>query len=98
MGRIVLTNRVYEWTIVRSDFAWFVFSSLKQHAKGEWGNLLPEDKARNEVALSEGNLRLFSAYERPPLPEIWIVTEADRSLTTVLFADERDFYSLEQEV
>jgi len=70
-----------------ADFAKFVMSSLSRHARGDWGDLDEEDKKENELSLKEG-FRLLSAYERAGLPKIWIITEADRSVTTVLFPDE----------
>ncbi len=88
MGRIVLTRGVYQWLTVNGEFYHFVNACLKRHARGDWGNLCPEDREQNELALREGNLRLFSAYEHWRLPKIWIITEADRSVTTVLFPDE----------
>jgi len=87
MGRVVLTRGVYDWTVTKSDFAHFVTSSLKRHARGDWGNLSAEDRQQNEAALKDGS-RLFSAYEHWSLPKIWIITEADRSVTTVLFPEE----------
>jgi hypothetical protein len=68
-------------------FAKFVVESLVRHATGDWGNLSAEDKEENDLSLKQG-LRLFSAYENEGLPKIWIITEADRSATTVLFPDE----------
>ena len=88
MGQIVLTRGVYDWTVRKGDFAFFVTSSLKRHARGDWGNLCQEDREQNELALRAGNLRLFSAYEHWRLPKIWIITEADRSVTTILFPEE----------
>ena len=61
---------------------------MKKHAAGDWGNLSEEDKSANEEALRLENLRLFSAYQKDDLPKIWIVTEADRSTTTILFPNE----------
>jgi hypothetical protein len=87
MGRIVLTREVYEWAIVNGGFYQFVMGSLKRHASGDWGNLDPEDKKQNELALKDGS-RLQSAYEHWKFPKIWIITEADRSVTTILFPDE----------
>jgi len=69
-------------------FARFCAGSLKRHVCGDWGDLCKEDKAENEFALKEGNLRIFSAYESNGLPKIWIITEADRSATTTLFPEE----------
>lgn len=72
---------------VNSEFANFAHSSLRQHARGDWGNLSPEDKQRNEAALKDGS-RLLSAYEHWRLPKIWIITEANRSVTTILFPED----------
>ena len=87
MGQIVLTKEVYRWTVTNGEFAHFVTSSLKRHARGDWGNLCQEDRGQNELALREGN-RLLSAYEHWRFSKIWIITEADRSVTTVLFPEE----------
>lgn len=88
IGRLVMTRGVNDKVAENSRFARFVIDSLKRHVRGDWGEMSKEDKAENELALREGNLRLFSAYENPPLPKIWIITEADRSATTILFPDE----------
>lgn len=88
LGQLVWTRGVNDRVADDGDFAKFVMSSLKQHAECDWGDLCQADKDENELALSEGNLRLFSAYETEGLPKIWIITEADRSATTVLFPDE----------
>jgi len=86
-GQIVLTRGVYDWMTHNGDFAHFVNSSIKRHARGDWGNLSREDKELNEAAVRDGS-RLLSAYEHWRLPKIWVITEADRSVTTVLFPDE----------
>jgi hypothetical protein len=88
LGRLLMTRGVNDLVADNSAFASFVLDSLKRHANGDWGDLCQEDKAENELALKEGNLRLFSAYEKPSLPKIWIITEADRSATTILFPEE----------
>jgi hypothetical protein len=64
-----------------------VNESLQRHIKGDWGNVCDEDKQENELSLKEG-YRLLSAYVTKDLPKIWIITEADRSATTILFPDE----------
>jgi len=68
-------------------FAQFVNQSLRRHIYGDWGDVCDEDKQENELSLKEG-YRLLSAYETQGLPKIWIITEADRSATTVLFPEE----------
>jgi hypothetical protein len=87
LGQIVLTRGVYDWVIHNGEFAHFVNNSIKRHANGDSGNLPGEDEELNKLALKDGG-RLFSAYEHWRLPKIWIITEADRSVTTVLFPDE----------
>jgi hypothetical protein len=87
MGRTVMTRGVNDLVAENTAFAKFVVESLVRHATGDWGNLSAEDKEENDLSLKQG-LRLFSAYENEGLPKIWIITEADRSATTVLFPDE----------
>jgi len=70
-----------------STFAGFVLESIQRHTNADWGDLSEEDKAENGFSLCN-NLRLLSAYERNGLPKIWVITEADRSATTVLFPEE----------
>ena len=88
LGSILMTAGVNNEVADSSAFAKFVTDSLIRHKKGDWGDMSPEDKNENDLALKAGNLRIFSAYESPELPKIWIITEADRSATTVLFPDE----------
>src|SRR5215213_10236719 len=57
-----------------------------RHAAGDWGDLCPFDRRQNEIALREG-LRIFSSYETPA-GCCWIITEADRSVTTILLPEE----------
>nr|DAT40657.1 MAG TPA: hypothetical protein [Caudoviricetes sp.] len=72
-----------------NEFAQFMIVSLNRHINGDWGNMCDEDKATNEEALVDG-LRLMSVYKRKDHPDdtIWIITEADRSATTILLPDE----------
>ncbi len=60
---------------------------LKRHAYGDWGNLTAADWQANERALQEGT-RLFSAYTLVTGVRIWIISEWDRSATTLLLPQE----------
>lgn len=60
---------------------------LFRHLDGDWGELSPEDIAENELSLREG-FRLLSAYSLRDGSRIWVITEADRSATTILLPDE----------
>jgi len=72
------------------------FQLLSRHVTGDWGDLCAEDAEANNDALKEGS-RIFSAYVLPlPLSEgqslepakVWVITEADQSVTTILLPEE----------
>ncbi len=86
--QLVVTRGVNDHIADDLSFAAFVLASLKRHFNGDWGEMDADDKAENDEALRNGEERLFSAYETETQPKIWIITEADRSATTVLFPDE----------
>ena len=58
-----------------------------RHAKGDWGDVCREDKRENELSLRKG-YRLVSSYKTREGVKFWIITEADRSSTTVLLPEE----------
>lgn len=60
---------------------------LNRHASGDWGEVSSQDAAENELSLLAG-FRLLSAYRIKDGTRIWIITEADRSATTVLLPEE----------
>jgi len=60
---------------------------IGRHERGDWGLVCFDDWARNDAALNEG-LRIVSSYTLKDGEGIWIITEADRSATTLLLPDE----------
>lgn len=62
-------------------------SLLARHMHGDWGSVCAEDAHANEQALRYGS-RVLSSYEIAPNVTIWIITEADRSVTTFLLPSE----------
>lgn len=68
---------------------------LARHARGDWGSVCSEDAETNNLAVEEGS-RILSAYPIDPAEPskgygantLWIITEADRSVTTFLLPDE----------
>lgn len=60
---------------------------LRRHVSTDWGELSEEDVRENELSLREG-FRLLSAYQTAKGQKIWIITEADRSATTILLPSE----------
>jgi len=64
-----------------------VIRALARHQSGDWGDVDTEDQQENEYALGR-RLRLWSAYHSRTGVKFWIITEADRSATTVLLSSE----------
>ncbi len=64
-----------------------VLAALSRHARGDWGDVPAEDREENELSLREG-CRILSAYEDRYHTKFWIITEADRSATTVLLPED----------
>jgi hypothetical protein len=60
--------------------------NLVRHASGDWGEIDPQDRRENEQSLKHG-WRILSSY---PVGDghIWVITEADRSITTILLPEE----------
>ncbi len=81
-GRIVITaNAARE--LSDDDVA----VALRRHLRGDWGELEHQDREANERALREGS-RLLSAYSSSAGLRFWIITEHDRSATTVLLPED----------
>jgi len=60
---------------------------LSRHVTGDWGELPPEDQNENQLSLTKG-FRLLSSYRTSCGDKLWVITEADRSHTTLLLPDE----------
>ncbi len=60
---------------------------LRRHQSGDWGEVCDADKRENELSLTHG-FRIFSAYRTTSNTRLWIITEADRSATTILLPSE----------
>jgi hypothetical protein len=82
LGRTVITRGALD-TLDGED----ILAGIARHSRGDWGDLCREDRQSNDEAL-EGNSRLLSAYHTDDGRKFWIITEADRSATTVLLPEE----------
>lgn len=82
MGSIVITATALA-CLTDDD----VKTALSRHARCDWGDLESEDKQSNDLALQDGG-RLFSAYHSVQGTKFYIITEWDRSLTTVLLPED----------
>lgn len=63
------------------------FTFLTRHVTGDWGELDDEDKKENDFSVKNG-FRILSAYRTSKGVKIWIITEHDRSVTTILLPEE----------
>lgn len=82
LGRVVATPNALN-SVSREDIA----KALDRHAAGDWGDCGPSDWQENELSLREG-FRLFSVYHAANGVKFWVITEADRSATTVLLPED----------
>lgn len=78
VGQLVITSKAA--ASIPADEA---IRALRRHAAGDWGCVSKEDWVANDEALREGS-RLLSSYQTEDKITFWIITEADRSVTTIL--------------
>jgi len=64
-----------------------IMAALQRHVIGDWGDVCAEDKQTNDLAVAEGT-RILSVYHAANGTKFWIVSEADRSSTTVLLPED----------
>ena len=64
-----------------------VISVVLQHVCGNWGDLPDDDRHQNDLSVETG-LRVLSSYRLSDALRIWVITEWDRSVTTILLPDE----------
>lgn len=84
LGGMVITAGAKELLETLSiDPAFFI----ARHVTGDWGELCKEDQQENERAVKKSG-RVFSSYALPDNTKIWVITEWDRSYTTILLPDE----------
>ncbi len=82
LGRLFATQNAVD-TLDPSD----VLAGIQRHSRCDWGDLSEEDKRLNDESLLKAG-RLLSAYSDAKGTKFWIITEADRSATTVLLPDD----------
>jgi hypothetical protein len=82
LGEVVITTNANK-TLAEDD----VFKALARHVSGDWGEVCKEDWKTNDNALKHGE-RLLSEYTSKDNEKFWIITEWDRSVTTVLLPED----------
>ena len=89
LGRVVMTANLQAKLQEANPACWEaeLIGLISHHASGDWGDLDEDDKQQNDLALDRG-FRVFSAYKTGSGVKIWIITEADRSVTTLLLPED----------
>jgi hypothetical protein len=82
LGRTVITPNARD-SLNAED----VQTALQRHASGDWGDVDKHDRRENELSLTK-QLRLLSVYHDRNKVKFWIITEADRSATTILLPED----------
>ena len=88
LGQCVCTRGVNELMKKDAKFREFVNKSFLRHQTGDWGDLSDSDKELNDDAVKTGNDMILSKYNFTQGTSIYIITEWDRSATTILFPEE----------
>lgn len=86
LGQIICTKRISEEMKSDENFYTFVYASLAKYICGHWGDTCADDVEANNNAIKDGE-RILAVYKYRD-ESIWIITEWDRSVTTVLFPEE----------
>lgn len=87
LGQVVATPGALEALDAATPGGLLVQTYLDRHSTGDWGDLDDDDKRQNNMAVIDGS-RIFSAYKLSTGAKIWVITEADRSSTTILLPEE----------
>ena len=82
LGRIVTTPNALE-SLTQDD----ILLGIQRHQAGDWGNLTDDNRAANDRALAQGG-RIVSSYLAVNGTKFWLITEADRSITTILLPED----------
>lgn len=88
LGQTVMTRGIANRIEKESKFAKFISESFTKYVNANWGDTCIEDSALNDAALKDGNERIVAKYVFEEDEVIFIITEWDRSVTTILFASE----------
>lgn len=86
LGFLVMTREV-ALRRENKDFDKFINDSIARYAQCDWGDTCDEDKMTNDYAV-KNNDRILAVYKYNDTTTIWIITEWNRSVTTVLFPSE----------
>lgn len=84
LGQMVMTQGAAD---ALDEAGQLPFEFLSRHQRGDWGNVCEEDRRENELSLKHG-FRLLSVYRTKEGVKLYVITEHDRSVTTILLPSE----------
>lgn len=87
LGQTVVTRGINDRIADDAKFAKFITESFARYVNCDWGELCEEDKAMNDSAVKNDDDRIVAKYSYNN-EDIYIITEWDRSVTTILFTYE----------
>ena len=82
LGRLMVTTNAV-MNVAPEDF----LQAVDRHQRGDWGAVSDHDRQANENALRQGT-RLLSVYHAENGVKFWIMTSADRSVTTIMLPED----------
>lgn len=101
LGQLVTTASIHKLAEENEGFRTFMTTCLGRYMKNDWGNLAQEDYEQNDHAIKSGEERILASYPFPKNrswqaansygaveDKLWIITEWDHSVTTILFPSE----------
>ena len=87
LGQLVMTRGINDEMATNTKFTQEILRSISRYKSMDWGELCEEDKQMNDRAIKMGDDRIFARYDTSK-GIVYIITEWDRSVTTILFASE----------
>lgn len=87
LGRLMMTKTISNTMDSSQKFAKEITKIISRYIFADWGDMCQEDKELNDKSVNTGVDRILAAYKTSK-GKVYVITEADRSYTTILFAEE----------
>lgn len=88
LGQVVMTKGINNTIAESARFSRFIVNSFRRYIVCDWGEMHSEDAKMNDSAVKNDDDRIVARYNNKEYGDIYIITEYDRSVTTILFTDE----------
>lgn len=88
LGQVVMTDGINDRIADDEHFARLITKCLKRYIHYDWGDLCDGERRMNDLAVKNGDDRILASYNNPDGGRVWIITEWDHSITTILLPEE----------